>query len=84
MIAAFFLGPLFDPRRNAWVVLCGLLACGGVILLATIAGAFRGIPLWWRLVDCSFGVACAIPLVLAWRGIRRLEALQHGPAAPGP
>lgn len=73
VIAVIFVGPLVDPRRNVWIVVAGLIACGGVILLAMIAGAVRGIPLYWRLIDCSFGVLCAVPLALAWRWIRQLE-----------
>lgn len=78
VIAVIFLGPLFDPQRNIWIVISGLIACGGVILLAMIAGSIRGIPMSWRLIDCSFGVLCAIPLVLAWRWTRQLDRL------PGP
>ena len=80
VIAVFFIGPLVDPRRNTWVVASGLIACVGVILLATIAGAVRGIPPYWRLIDCSFGVLCAIPLGLVWHWTRRLEecAPRHG------
>ncbi len=80
VIAVIFLGPLFDPQRNIWIVTSGLIACGGVILLAMIAGAVRGIPLFWRLIDCSFGVLCAIPLALAWRWIRQIERIapRHG------
>ena len=80
VIAVIFVGLLLDPRRNSWIVVAGLIACGGVILLAMIAGAVRGIPLFWQLIDCSFGVLCAIPLALAWRWIRQLERLapRHG------
>ena len=33
-----------------------MAASVGVLPLALIAGAVRGIPLQWRLIDCSFGV----------------------------
>src|SRR5580658_4981143 len=42
-IAVAFIGPYVDPVRNKWVVTFGLIACGGVIFLALIAGAIRGI-----------------------------------------
>jgi hypothetical protein len=61
-IAVFFIGPLIDPVRNRWVLVAGLICCALVVPLALIAGAFRGIPLYWRLIDCSFGVFGAIPL----------------------
>ena len=63
IIAMFFLGPFRDPVRNAWVLRVGLVACAAVIPLALICGAIRQIPLAWRLLDCSFGVVGAIPLL---------------------
>lgn len=73
VIAVAFIGPYFDPVRNKWVVTFGLIACAGVIPLALIAGPIRGIPLGWRLIDCSFGVVGSIPLVLCRRHIVALE-----------
>lgn len=72
VIAVAFIGPWRDPVRNVWVIDFGLIACLAVIPLALIAGHFRGIPLWWRAIDCSFGVFGAIPLLLARRLIGRL------------
>jgi len=74
-IAIAFIGPLIDPVRNKWVVTFGLIACAGVIPLALIAGAIRGIPPYWRLIDCSFGVFGATPLLVCLRDVRRLESL---------
>ena len=34
----------------------GIAACLAVIPLALICGPIRGIPFYWRLIDCSFGV----------------------------
>lgn len=79
-IAVAFIGPLRDPVRNVWVVTFALIACAGVIPMALIAGAVRGIPLYWRILDCSFGVFGAIPLWLARRDIARLQSLQGGAA----
>ena len=72
-IAVAFIGPLRDPVRNIWVIQFGIIACAGIIPLALIAGAVRGIPLGWQLIDMSFGVIGAIPLVIVYRMIRRLE-----------
>jgi hypothetical protein len=72
-IAVAFVGPWIDPVRNKWVVTFGMIACGGVIPLALIAGYFRGIPVPWRLVDCSFGIFGMVPLLLCWRSIGALE-----------
>jgi hypothetical protein len=38
-----------------------------------IAGAVRGIPLGWRVIDCSFGVLGAAPLMMALLGVRAME-----------
>ena len=75
VIAMFFIGPWLDPVRNAWVLKVGLAACAGVIPLALICGPIRGIPFYWRLVDCSFGVFGAIPLLYCLNLIGRLRRL---------
>ena len=73
MIAVAFFGPYIDPVRNKWVITFGLIACVGVIPLALIAGAIRGIPLPWRFVDCSFGFFGSIPLLFIRQSISALE-----------
>jgi len=75
VIAVAFVGPWLDPVRNKWFITFGLIACAGVIPLALIAGPIRGIPFYWRLIDCSFGVIGCIPLLLVRRHIRCLENL---------
>ena len=72
VIAAAYIGPLRDPVRNKWVIDWGILACLGVLPLALICGPLRGIPFYWRLIDCSFGVVGAIPLLLCRRYISEL------------
>jgi hypothetical protein len=67
VIAVAFIGAWRDPVRNRWVFEFGLIACALVIPYALLFGAFRGIPLWWRLIDCSFGVLGAIPLWICRR-----------------
>jgi hypothetical protein len=73
VLAVAFIGPWIDPVRNKWVITFGLIACAGVIPLAVIAGAVRGIPWGWRLIDCSFGVAGCVPLLICRRHIRAIE-----------
>ena len=75
VIAMAFIGPLRDPVRNKWVLTFGVIACAGVIPLALIAGQVRGIPLYWRMIDMSFGVFGAIPLLLCLHYVRRLERM---------
>lgn len=72
-IAIAFIGGLRDPIRNRWLFDFGLIACLLVIPYAFIFGAIRGIPVWWRLVDCSFGVFGAIPLAFCRRWSIQLE-----------
>jgi hypothetical protein len=69
VIAIAFVGPLKDPVRNVWVVEFGIIACLLVIPLALVCGPIRGIPFYWQLIDCSFGVAGLIPLAVARRMI---------------
>lgn len=75
VIAMAFIGPLRDPVRNKWIFTFGILACAGVIPLALIAGAVRGIPFYWRLIDMSFGVFGVLPLLLCLGYVRRLERI---------
>ena len=72
-IALFFIGPWRQPVANAWVLKIGLLACAGVFPIALICGPIRGIPLYWRLIDCSFGVFGAVPLLYCLKLTRDLE-----------
>jgi len=67
VIAIAFAGAWRDPARNIWLFEFGLIACALVVPYALAFGALRGIPWWWRLIDCSFGVLGAIPLWLCRR-----------------
>lgn len=73
MIAVAFVGVLRDPVRNRWLFDFGLIACALVIPFAFIFGGIRGIPIWWRLIDCSFGVFGAVPLWLCRKWALELE-----------
>jgi hypothetical protein len=77
MIAIAFVGALVDPLRNRWLFTFGMIACILVIPYAMICGAARGIPLWWRLIDCSFGVVGIIPIWLCRNWAEELEGLQN-------
>ena len=63
VIALFFIGPLVDPKSSRPVLLVGIAACVLVIPLALICGPIRGIPFYWRVIDCSFGVFGIVPLL---------------------
>jgi hypothetical protein len=72
-IAVFFVRPLFKPLESDWVLKCGLICCAAVIPVALIAGQIRGIPLYWRLIDCSFGVFGALPLLYCLKLSHRMR-----------
>lgn len=74
VIAMFFIGPLINPAANRWVLIVGMVACVGVLPLALICGPLRGIPVYWRLFDCSFGVFGILPLIYCLRLIPKIEA----------
>ncbi|MDH3890881.1 MAG: hypothetical protein OEV49_07325 [candidate division Zixibacteria bacterium] len=74
VLALAFVGPLRDPVKNVWVIQFGMIACVLVVPYALIFGYVRGIPLSWRVIDCSFGVIGILPLWLVRNYIRKLEA----------
>ncbi len=75
VIAVAFIGPLRDPVRNIWVIQFGLIACAAVFPLALIEGPIRGIPVFWRLIDCSFGLIGGLVLWVCYKQIRKLEQI---------
>lgn len=77
ILALLFVGPWRDPVRNIWVIQFGMIACVLVWPLALIAGPLRGIPIGWRLIDCSFGVLGLIPLWICYRKTLRLEHISR-------
>ena len=70
VIAIAFIGALRDPVRNRWLFDFGLIACVLVVPYALVFGGLRGIPIWWRLMDCSFGVFEFVPLWFCRRWAR--------------
>jgi hypothetical protein len=76
VIATAFIGPLRRPVRNIWVIEFGMIACALVVPFALGMGAVRGIPLGWRLIDCSFGVFGIVPLWLCRRYVQELARLE--------
>jgi hypothetical protein len=73
VIAIAFIGPLRDPVRNIWVIQFGIIACILIFPLALIAGEIRGIPLFWRMIDCSFGVIGGVLLWCCYRMTKKLS-----------
>lgn len=78
MLAILFIGPLREPVKNKWVIEFGMIACIAIFPLAFIAGGIRTIPVFWRFIDCSFGVFGMIPLLIAYKTINMLETKTPG------
>lgn len=72
VLAILFIGPYRNPVKNSWVIEFGLIACVLVIPFAFVAGHFRGIPLGWRLIDCSFGL---FGFALLWIIYKKIKTL---------
>ena len=75
MLAILFIGPYKNPIKNKWVIEFGIICCLMIIPLALIAGHIRGIPFFWQLIDCSFGLIAIVPLYLCLINIKKLETL---------
>ena len=73
VLAILFIGPFNNPVKNKWVIEFGIIACVLIIPFALVAGYFRGIPFWWRLIDCSFGIMGLVPLGICLKKIRIIE-----------
>ncbi|MDO8540825.1 MAG: hypothetical protein Q7S40_10350 [Opitutaceae bacterium] len=83
VIALFFVGPLIRPAESRSVIYAGIAACILVFPLALIAGAIRGIPFYWRLIDCSFGAIGILPLLYCLRLLNHIQPkLPGNPSEP--
>ena len=80
VIAVAFWGPWRDPVRNIWVIEWAMICCVAIIPLALIAGPIRQLPVWWTVIDISFGVFGIIPLIVVRRLIRQLATAKMTPA----
>jgi hypothetical protein len=74
VLALLFIGPYRDPVKNIWVIEFGLWACVLVLPLALLCGPLRGIPFYWRMVDCSFGVIGFMVLYPGWRSAKKISS----------
>jgi hypothetical protein len=77
VLALLFIGPYRHPVRNKWVIEFNMIACLLTIPFALIVGQFRGIPIVWRLIDCSFGIIGLVPLAYCLGKINQLEILNQ-------
>jgi hypothetical protein len=73
ILSILFIGILRDPIKNTWVIQFGMISCVLIIPFAFTAGYFRGIPIGWRLIDCSFGIVGFLLLqMIMWR-IKKMD-----------
>lgn len=79
VIALFFIRPFVRPAESRWTLYAGIAACSLVIPTALICGGIRGIPIYWRLIDCSFGIIGLLPLVYCLRLLRFIAPRATGP-----
>lgn len=77
MLAILFIGPFKNPIKNKWIIEFGIICCLMIIPLALIAGHIRGIPFFWQMIDCSFGLIAIVPLYLCLADIKKLENLHN-------
>jgi hypothetical protein len=79
------MGDLTRFRISLGLFVAGLVVSGltAFPLLAELSVLVRilGIPLYWRLIDCSFGVLGAVPLLYCIRLSRRIEDVSRGAVA---
>lgn len=73
ILAILFIGPYKDPFKNIWVIEFGMISCLLVLPVAFIAGYLRGLPFWWQLVDCCFGIMGLIILYTIYYKIKKLD-----------
>jgi len=85
VIALFFILPYREPVRYRGVLHIGVVACILIVPLAMICGPIRGIPFYWQMIDCAFGIFCIFPLLYAIRLSKRMEKdqLWKCPTFPG-
>jgi hypothetical protein len=79
IIALFFLAPLKEPVKYLLIIEIGILACMLVFPLALCCGPLRGIPFFWRMIDCSFGVVGGLLLLYIRRKILLIRDLSITP-----
>jgi hypothetical protein len=73
VIAVYFIGPLLQPTQHDWILISGMISCVLVLPLALVCGPLRGIPFYWRMIDCSFGVMGIVPLAYCYYLSRKLK-----------
>jgi hypothetical protein len=77
LLAILFAGTLKCPVKNQWVIEFGIIASVAIFPLAFIAGGMRQVPVFWRLIDCSFGVVSLSLLLPCYVMIKKLKEIKN-------
>ncbi|MDB6074830.1 MAG: cytoplasmic rane protein [Verrucomicrobiaceae bacterium] len=67
VISLFFVGAFIRPEESRTTIQVGIAACLLIVPLALVCGSIRGIPFYWQLIDCSFGLFGILPLLYCLR-----------------
>ena len=73
VLALAFIGPIRDPVRNIWTIEWGLIAMITTIPFVLIAGAVRGVPFFWQLIDIVFAIFGIVILSFARSGVLKIS-----------
>jgi hypothetical protein len=83
VLAILFAGAIRDPVRNIWVIQFGVICCVLVPVLAGVFVPIRGLPAAWFWIDFAFAPGAAIPLLVAWRDVAKIECQRNEQATVG-
>lgn len=73
VFALFIIGAIKNPVKNIWIIQAYMIACILAAILPFMVGPFRGIPLFWRFIDGSFGAIGFILLIIPYHLIKQLQ-----------
>jgi len=76
VFAIFIIGAIKNPVKNIWIIQVYMIACFLAFLLPFIIGPMRHIPVFWRFLDSSFGLAGLVILLIAYQLTKKLQRAQ--------
>jgi len=74
LIAFAFIGPWRDPIKNIWVIDFGIIVSLLILPVAFILGYQSEVPIWWTLIDYTFGIISAALLLYIKHLVNQMEA----------
>jgi len=70
-----FIGAIIDPLRNIWIIRSGMVICLLHVVTAVASGGLHGVPVFWQILDASFGVVGLVVLYAAYRYVGYLKTV---------